>query len=840
MRLDWGMIRGATLRGSGTFDARGRMPKGGAGERSIVATGVGMAVLSSDSAAAQMTFALAPDQYGIGWVSISLGLLLATTATAALYARQRSRASMTESVLRKIIADLRARVDRAEALTNSEPQIVVTFGAPGEEPEISGALPAGMSIPTGRGVLDIERWLSSEAADQVEDKLAALLDRGESFETLIVTRKGEHVTVEGRAAGGRAVMRVKSLSGEKLALAELKTRHEEMQRELKRFQILLDRLPQPAWLRDGEGKIAWSNTAYAETIDRQSGAIAIGPDILEEPARRKAAQATSSGMAYHERTPVVTHGERRVFDVFEAPHEGGSAGMAVDMTELESLRTELVRRIESHRKTLDELATGVAIFAQNQRLVFYNQAFRQLWKLDAVFLSHEPTDGAILDRLRADEALPEPPDFRAWKLQLLEAYRSVEPREHWWHLPDGRTLRVVQTPNPEGGVTYLFDDVSERINLESRYNALTRVQRETLDHLRDAVAVFGSDGRLKLHNPNFARMWRLPQDELAADPHASRVFDLCRTLHQPDEPWDLLRTAVTAIPESRKPVYGRIERQDGTTIDISTVPLPDGATLVTFSDVTAATSMERALTERNEALEAAGLLKSNFVKHVSYELRAPLTNVIGFAQLLADPSMGQLNERQREYAGHILDSSAGLYAIINDILDLTTIDAGTMELELSNVDIRSTVEAAVEGISGRFTDTIRLDIRVPADIGSFIADEKRVRQVLLNLLSNAIGFSPEDQPVRLEVECRDGKVFFRVTDQGRGIEPEQMDKVFERFESRTEGSRHRGVGLGLSIVRSFVELHGGWVEIDSTPGKGTTVTCIFPTGGSGPSRGTAI
>jgi signal transduction histidine kinase len=115
-----------------------------------------------------------------------------------------------------------------------------------------------------------------------------------------------------------------------------------------------------------------------------------------------------------------------------------------------------------------------------------------------------------------------------------------------------------------------------------------------------------------------------------------------------------------------------------------------------------------------------------------------------------------------------------------------------------------------------------------------------VRQVLFNLLSNAIGFSPEDRPVRLSAERTDGKIFFRVTDQGRGIEPEHMSKVFERFESRTEGSRHRGVGLGLSIVRSFVELHGGWVEIDSTPGEGTTVTCIFPTGGSGPRSGAAI
>jgi signal transduction histidine kinase len=789
----------------------------------------------ASAATLPFAFAIQPEQYGIGWSAVSLGLLLATICTAYLYARHRNRAGIAESTLRTIISDLRSKLDRAEVLAATEPQIVVTFGAPNEEPEVTGALPPELSVPPGRRALQLNAWLNIETVQQLEDLVEMLRQRGEAFETVVTTRKGEHITIDGRAAGGRAILRIRSLNGEKLALAELRTRHSEMKRELARFQALLDRLPQPAWLRDKDGNISWTNAAYNQTVERPAGGHA--NDILEGAARRKAALARSNGTNFHERAAVTASGRRRMFEMFETPHEGGSAGLAVDMTELESLKSDLVRRIESHRKTLDELATGVAIFAADQRLAFHNHAFRQLWQIDAAFLAQEPTDMAILDRLRAKEVLPEPTDFRAWKAHLQEAYRAVEPREHWWHLPDGRTLRVVQTPNPEGGVTYLFDDVSERINLESRYNALTRVQRETLDHLRDAVAVFGSDGRLRLHNPTFTQMWKLPPAELATEPHAVRVFALCRVLHQPEEPWEMLKTAVTTLPESRKPVFGRIERADGSTIDLGTVPLPDGATLVTFSDVTAATNVERALTDRNEALVAAGLLKSNFVKHVSYELRAPLTNVIGFAELLADPGTGELNERQREYAGHILDSSAGLYTIINDILDLATIDAGAMELELGIVDIRGAVDAAIEGMRGRLADTgITLDIQVPPAIGSFVADEKRVRQVLFNLLSNAIGFSPEDRPVRLEALRGDGQVIFRVTDQGRGISPEHIGTVFERFETRTEGSRHRGVGLGLSIVRSFVELHGGAVSIESTPGEGTTVTCTFPVDGGGKSR----
>jgi signal transduction histidine kinase len=171
-------------------------------------------------------------------------------------------------------------------------------------------------------------------------------------------------------------------------------------------------------------------------------------------------------------------------------------------------------------------------------------------------------------------------------------------------------------------------------------------------------------------------------------------------------------------------------------------------------------------------------------------------------------------------------------AIIDDILDLATIDTGEIELTLGQVDIRETIKAAVEGVQDRIAEAeLKLVIDVPASIGSMIADAKRLRQVLFNLLSNAVGFSKKGQAITVTAERADGEVVFRVRDEGRGISPEIISRVFDRFESHTKGSRHRGVGLGLSIVRSFVELHGGRVAIDSAPGRGTVVTCTFPADG---------
>jgi signal transduction histidine kinase len=340
--------------------------------------------------------------------------------------------------------------------------------------------------------------------------------------------------------------------------------------------------------------------------------------------------------------------------------------------------------------------------------------------------------------------------------------------------------------------------------------------------------VFGSDGRLRLHNPAFARMWRLEPKALAEKPHIETVIAQCRPLYGDDALWQRLRGTITAI-EDRDSVTGRLERRDGSVVDLVTVPLPDGATLAAFLDVTDTINVERALRERNEALEAADALKIDFVHHVSYELRSPLTNIIGFAHFLGEPATGPLTGKQREYLGYINASTSALLAIINDILDLATIDAGAMKLNLGPVDIRRTMDAAAEGIRDRLVkDNITLDIRAASNIGSFTADDRRIRQVLFNLLANAVGFSPPGSTITFAAERHPDAVIFTVVDNGPGIPPEVQDRVFNWFESHSQGSRGRGPGLGLSIVRSFVELHGGTVTLDSVVGQGTTVECRFP------------
>jgi signal transduction histidine kinase len=763
-------------------------------------------------------------------LTLILALLGLALFASVVLLRARRASDRIEADTRDEIGALQAETDRLKALLLSEPQILVTWAAAAEQPEILGdiAMVAPGDVP--ERVLAFGIWLEAAAARRMEQAVDTLRRDGRGFVMTLTTRVGRPIEAEGRATGGRAVLRLRDVSGIEQELLDLAARHDQLLSDVETMKALLDALPAPVWARDNAGQLVFVNSAYARAVEAENPADAVARqlELLDQAARTELSRARITGETYIGKFPAIAAGGRRIFEVVDTPSGAGTSGIAIDRTEVEVMRDDLARMAEAHRRVLDQLATGVAVFNADRKLTFYNAAFHSLFELDAGFLDQTPTDAAVLDTLRSKRKLPEEQDFRQWKQQLYEAYRALEPKEHMWHLPDGRTLRVVTTPNPEGGVTYLYDDVTERLDMYRRYDALIKVQSETLDHLAEAVAVFGSDGRARLHNPAFQRMWKLSREALDEHPHVESVTAWCQALHDDNTVWRNLRASVTAI-ENREPISARIERRDGAVLDLATMPLPDGATLVTFQDRTDTVNVERALRERNEALETADSIKVDFVHHVSYELRSPLTNIIGFANLLGDPAFGALTQKQSEYLGYITASTNALLALINNILDLATIDAGAMTLNLGDVDIRASMEAAAKGVQDRLVNNrITLDIRAPSNIGSFTADERRLRQILFNLLSNAVGFSPGGGTVTLLAERRLNAVVFSVTDHGPGIPPEAKDKVFDWFETDSNGSQHRGPGLGLSLVRSFVELHGGTVAIDSAPGLGTTVACVFP------------
>lgn len=731
--------------------------------------------------------------------------------------------------------ELRRALAAAEALIKAEPQVLMHWEQGRGFSLVTNTLSGVPGLPTNPvELMRFNFWLDQKSTAALKSALDGLLAEGRAFNLILKTAAGGHIEADGRAAGARAVLRFKDVAGYKRDLSVILDQHMRLARDVRSSRALLSALPHPAWLADATGRITWVNSAYVKAVDAESEAEVVDGQIelLESRQRKAVARVLKNGQTFSERLPLVIGSERKVHAVTVLPLGDATAGAAIDVADLETAKGELDRQIAAYDRTLDRVATAVAIFNADQKLTFFNAAYQKLWRLDVDWLATSPGDGAILDRLRETGRLPEVVNYREWKSRLLKCYKEESEHEDWWHLPDGRVVHIMAAQRPEGGVTYLYKDETERLALESRYNALISVQSETLNSLKEGVAVFGTDGRLKLHNTSFAAIWKMSPKMLSESPHLDEFIRVTQALHGGIGTWGEISRAVTTF-EEREPLEGQMLRPDSSVIDYAVTPLPDGGTLLTFVDVTVSKRYERALIERNEALVTADKLKNQFIGHISYELRTPLTNIIGFSELLANPIFGTLSPRQKEYLEDIAFSSKTLLAIIDDILDLATIDAGGLELSVEPVDVRAVIDQAIMSVRDRAAHArLTLDIAIADDATTFTGDAQRVRQVLQNLLSNAVGFSKPEGVIHMSCWREDGAMVFAVEDQGIGIPKDEQARIFDRFESRSQGSKHRGAGLGLSIVKSLVDLHGGTTELDSEPGRGTKVTVRFPERGA--------
>ncbi len=743
------------------------------------------------------------------------------------------RMGREESQARRRVAELEVRLNEAESTIAAEAHVLVMWrGRDGLPARMLGSMHGSASVPASvEGLLDFPGWLERDSAEAIVGALGTLRAAGTPFNIGVRTTANELLEADGRTAGGLATLRFRPLAGERRQITELAYDARKLGKQVERLSAVLDATPLPVWLRAADGKIAWVNQSYVKAVEAadSTSVIAGGMEIAGDPRIDAAFADPKTG--FLGRAHAVVGGTMRALNIHEIDLREGKAGFAIDVSALEEAEKELDRHIKAHASTLDKLNTAIAIFGPDQRLRFHNAVYAALWPLDPAFLDTYPTDGEILDRLRTQRCIPEQANYREWKSRQLSAYTTLEMRESWWYLPDGRSLHVVCEQHPFGGVTYLYENATKEIQLESRYNELIDVQRETLDNLEEGVALFGSDGRLKLFNPAFAQFWNFSVTFLEDEPHIESLAEHGRLGDEQLSAWEGIKFGVTRLDIERQPINGKLAAGERI-LQYETVPLPDGNTLLTFSDISASARMERALRDRADALEAADRLKNMFLSNVSYEIRTPLTSVLGFAESLQLGIAGLLTPKQQEYVHDIRKSSEELKNIIDAIIDLSAIDAGAMELNLEQIDITEVLQQAGERLSQAIErHDLTLKIDVAADVGSLNGDARRIEQVLSNLLSNAIGFSPAGGTVRMGARRSGASVQFWVADSGRGMELEFQRKAFDRFLSRPVPGGHRGPGLGLAIVKSFVELHGGQVSILSKVNQGTTVLCAFPAEG---------
>lgn len=600
---------------------------------------------------------------------------------------------------------------------------------------------------------------------------------------------------------------------------------------------ILDALPNPVWRRADDLELVYANKAYAEAVGAEAPAAALldnielgGAEALDLAQR---AHRTSSALS--ESRTIVVKGKRQLVETTERPivgdqPGGGLIGDARDVTALVEAQDGQARLVAAYAEVLERVGSAVAVFTGGRQLAFCNKAFVDLFGLDPKRIEQRIGLSEMLDDLRRLRMLPEVVDFAAFKADRAAEFQSLmQPRDEFLFLANGRTLKETAAPHPQGGIIYVYEDVSDQIALERSHHTLNRVQRQTLDALQEGIALFGEDGKLRLSNTAFNAVFRTDDDGLDASPHVAALADVAaQTLTE--ETWFEGREAMIAAVTSRAPAKLRAQSADGRTLDIETAPLADGGVLTAVYDVTDAHTVETALRGRAEALEEADRLKNEFLYVISYELRTPLTTITGFADLLRAGVAGELSERQTEYLDDILSAGGAFIALVDDIIDVAAIEAGRAPLE-------RTPASAAEAVAKATSDAAKRIAPQPLNIAPNVqpgltldADADRLAQIFARLIMVAGRYARDGDPVVVSAKG-DGDWAIVTVTTGKA----EIAVVGDDFPSGAPGARSdfppartARASLDLTLAARLAEAHGGEVIINRAAPGALLAYCRMP------------
>ena len=770
-----------------------------------------------------------------------IGTLLALWTALALWVMLQANGKVRRAESsRKAVRRLSRMIDEAPAI----PLLVRTDGRI-EAPERFARWIGLDSVPEFLSELSAfdDRGLSEAQVEELTANVRRTQKSAKPFQiALIPIGSRRSLSMRGSLAdpaispGGAALIWVFDFTDSDQELARLRDDAARARDDFGALIGLIEAAPMPMWFRGADMKLRLVNKAYVDAVDAESADKVVTEQIelVERVNGRSAAeiaqQAADRGTSIERIVAATINNARRSIRVTDLPLAGeGIAGYAVDIEEMEEQAREFRAFREAQRSMLDQLSIGVAQFDAQHRMTFANQPFHRVFLLPPGVVGDRTTFEQVLMMARENGRIPEVRDFPAWRNELVNWFRSDEPDEVAWPLPDSTHLRIVAQPLPDGGLVLIAEDRTEQLALSATRDTLLRTRTATFDSLFEALAVFAPDGHLELWNRGFAGAWGLDPEVLDGHPQAEDLLVAIAGKLADPKAAASVNHVIRSATLDRKKREGRIELKDGRTLDFAGVPLPDGNGLLTVLDVTASRQAEEALRERNRALEEADAVMTRFLANMSYEFRTPLTSIGGFAELLSSGVAGELSATAKEYAEAISQSVGKLTEQVENVLDLSQSEAGLMPLSKVKLDVMPLVTDVVRKREARILDGgLTLDLK--GDAGTtLLADPQQLRRAVAHLLDNAIVATPAGGRILVAITARKGRTQIVVSDNGRGMSQHELARALEGIRMARDGKGiERRQGLGIPLARQLIEAHGGTLEIVSRIGAGTTATITLP------------
>jgi len=396
---------------------------------------------------------------------------------------------------------------------------------------------------------------------------------------------------------------------------------------------------------------------------------------------------------------------------------------------------------------------------------------------------------------------------------------------------DGSDIRLSVFPLSSGGVMVTLTDISDQKRVEKEKALKEDQLRRALDNIEGAVLMYDKDLKVQVFSPRYLEISNLPEGIIVVGESIYPVllYRAERGDYGQGVPRELAEQRVNFLRALPSSFYQEQPMGDGVA-EVYWARDEEGNLISVTNDITRRKQTERLLEDARLEAQAANKAKSEFLANMSHELRTPLNAVIGFSDSMLAGLTGELNERQNEYIQDISNSGAHLLALINDVLDLSKIEAGKVEVEETVFDIADVIDESLSLVREAATiSEVRLNKALMFNSIALLADIRMMKQIMVNLLSNAVKFTPEGGCVTISSQRHtSGDLMISVSDTGFGMKIEEIPLAMKEFEQTETGKEKGGTGLGLPLTKNMVEMHGGLLTLISAPGKGTTATFSVP------------
>jgi len=620
-------------------------------------------------------------------------------------------------------------------------------------------------------------------------------------------------------------------------ITERKQGEKALKESKERFRSIIDNSPSFITLKDTEGRFQLVNRKHADMVGLEF------PDILgkssfdlhpKKLAEKVAAQdrkvMETKSTVTEERQIVIKQGTRDfLITKFPVLDESGA------IKGIGTIGTDITERVEAEEATgrlvaaIEGLSENFALYGPDEKLVICNRNYRRLNEAipeaTRPGVSYEEHMRAVVDKGLAPKAMGREEDYIR---ERMERYRN--PTGPYEVFRQDRVFLVHEQRVADGSMAVIATDITQLKRAEEAKERLS----QAIENVPVGIALFDGDDRLVFCNDRYAELMEVMADVLKP---GVTFEEMIRTMvgRQPvkDAQGREEEFIRERVEQHRNPTGPIDIRREDKWLMANETRLPDGGIFTIISDVT---EQKQAEEDRRLALidaEQANQAKSKFLAAMSHDLRTPLNAIIGFADILSHQYFGPIGDKNREYAGDIMASGQHLLELVNEILDLSTIEAGKQSLvkdKLSTEEVVRECEKIIEGKAR--SNGIDLVTKVPENLPPLYADRRAAKQILLNLLSNAVKFTPQGGKITVSVNASKKNTTLKVADTGIGIPVEKLPKLTDPF-TRADTDPYLaedGWGLGLTITKSLIDLHDGTLDIKSTVGKGTTVTVTLPNG----------